>query len=320
MRIPKLTALALVLVCPLAWAEAPPPDPKTEPAGTWRFKEADRAVKVVVIGGSIGAWPNGNFGDFMQGACKNIELVNRSRTGYGAWALKWRFRKQVLENWSVRPKLKDPKLEHWLVYSGGLNSIATPGLTIRHTRGIFVLAKRHGIRSIGLTPSPWGDLKDPRWRDFSGVDYHAKTQRVVDYVMGRLKRSEALAGYTEKGEEGKAEWGEGELPTIAVDLYDSSLRHKDAPLQDRKQLEERWDGSRKLQKQHPDKKTAVEAAMAVPRWFMRPELRAFDHIHPKTEGHKIMAEVACPKLPASWGCDCKLLSKLHWEKGKIVGP
>ncbi len=44
---------------------------------------------------------------------------------------------------------------------------------------------------------------------------------------------------------------------------------------------------------------------------------AFDHIHPNTEGHRLMADLACPKMPASWGCDCPLVKTLVW-KGKIV--
>ena len=50
----------------------------------------------------------------------------------------------------------------------------------------------------------------------------------------------------------------------------------------------------------------VTAAMAaeIPRWFLREELRSFDHIHPNSEGHRLIAEAACPRLPASWGCEC----------------
>jgi lysophospholipase L1-like esterase len=50
-------------------------------------------------------------------------------------------------------------------------------------------------------------------------------------------------------------------------------------------------------------------AADVPRWFMKPDYQAFDHVHPNEEGHRIIAEVTCPKLPASWGCDCSKLEK-----------
>jgi hypothetical protein len=49
-----------------------------------------------------------------------------------------------------------------------------------------------------------------------------------------------------------------------------------------------------------DAATAAE----IPRWFLREELRSFDHIHPNAEGHRLIAEAACPRLPASWGCEC----------------
>jgi hypothetical protein len=49
-----------------------------------------------------------------------------------------------------------------------------------------------------------------------------------------------------------------------------------------------------------DAATAAE----IPRWFLREELRSFDHIHPNSEGHRLIAEAACPRLPASWGCEC----------------
>ncbi|HRI08397.1 MAG TPA: hypothetical protein PKW35_11290, partial [Nannocystaceae bacterium] len=45
-------------------------------------------------------------------------------------------------------------------------------------------------------------------------------------------------------------------------------------------------------------------AAAIPQWFLRAELRSFDHIHPNAEGHRRIAEYACPHLPASWGCEC----------------
>jgi lysophospholipase L1-like esterase len=62
-------------------------------------------------------------------------------------------------------------------------------------------------------------------------------------------------------------------------------------------------GLGKEQRQRRLEADAREAAQ-IPRWYMRPELRSFDHIHPNVEGHRIMAEVACPQLPASWKCSC----------------
>jgi lysophospholipase L1-like esterase len=42
----------------------------------------------------------------------------------------------------------------------------------------------------------------------------------------------------------------------------------------------------------------------LPRWYLRKDLRSFDHIHPNEKGHAIIAETMCPKLPESWGCTC----------------
>ena len=62
---------------------------------------------------------------------------------------------------------------------------------------------------------------------------------------------------------------------------------------------------------HLDEATRVllfesEALMAaeLPRWYLRPELRSFDHIHPNAEGHRLIAATICPKVPENWGCTC----------------
>ena len=34
------------------------------------------------------------------------------------------------------------------------------------------------------------------------------------------------------------------------------------------------------------------------------EYRGFDHVHPNRDGHRVIAETACPQLPPSWGCHC----------------
>jgi len=48
----------------------------------------------------------------------------------------------------------------------------------------------------------------------------------------------------------------------------------------------------------------AQLAAEIPRWYLRRELRSFDHIHPNREGHRLIAETVCPRLPASWGCRC----------------
>ena len=68
-------------------AEAPPPP---EPPPTWRFKQADRPVKVVVLAGSIGAWPKKPYAERLAKLCKNVEVKNLSKVGFGAFQLRQR--------------------------------------------------------------------------------------------------------------------------------------------------------------------------------------------------------------------------------------
>ena len=89
---------------------------------------------------------------------------------------------------------------------------------------------------------------------------------------------------------------------------------------DREPLERRYDRQRKLQKQYPDREKVITTAMDVPKWYLKPELRSFDHIHPNTEGHRVIAKETCGQLPASWGCDCAALDALAVEKGRLVLP
>ena len=59
-----------------------------------------------------------------MGLCRNVEVKNLSKTGYGAYWLRKRFMQQVVENGYVN--LRDPDYEYWLVFQGGLNSVGTP--------------------------------------------------------------------------------------------------------------------------------------------------------------------------------------------------
>ena len=51
----------------------------------------------------------------------------------------------------------------------------------------------------------------------------------------------------------------------------------------------------------------------TPEYFylIKKVLRSFDHTHPNADGHRIMAAVACPSLPASWGCTCEPIDAAH---------
>lgn len=318
MRALMMLSLAILVLTP-APTEAKDDGKPAFKKGTWQFRHKTKPVKVVLLGGSIGATPGEHFRHYLGAACSKVEIRNISKTGYGAWHLKQHFRAQFLENWHVRPSMRDAKLEFWLIYSGGLNSIYSPESTIKQTRDIFVLAHRAKMKVVALSLTPWGSEADKRWRGFGGLDYRTKTQRVVDFVLGRLARNAAMGRHTGKAKADQTTWDAGELPDVAVDLYDSPLRNADAALRARETLEKRYNRRKSLKARWPNAEKAITGAMAVPKWFLRPELKGFDHIHPNGAGHKIMAEQACPKLPQSWGCECAQIKQLGWRKGKVVG-
>ena len=294
---------------PSGEVEAPP-----EPPPTWRFKQADRPVKVVVLAGSIGAWPKQPYAERLAKMCKHIEVKNLSKVGFGAFQLRQRFKQQVLAR---LPQLKQPDNEYWLVFQGGLNSVGTPERTNHDIREMFVLAHSRGFKVVGLSLTPWGDESDKRWVGVGGLKYLRATTRVVDFVLGTLAPREALGEYARQRAAGAdAGWEAEEQADVAVDLYRSSLRAADAPTRDAELLARKLEKDRGWQAAHagldPTARAALvesEAAAAaeVPRWFLREELRSFDHIHPNAEGHRRIAEAACPRLPASWGCECPTL-------------
>lgn len=299
---------------PSGQAQEPPPieaEPVAEPPPTWRFKLADRPVKVVVLAGSIGAWPKQPYAARMQQLCRNVEVKNLSKVGFGAGALRQRFKQQVLDR---LPQLRAPGQELWLVFQGGLNSVGTPQRTNHDIREMFVLAHAKGFKVVGLTLTPWGEETDKRWAGVAGLRYLRATTRVVDFVMGTLSPADALGEFTRKRAAGaEAGWAADERADVAVDLYRSALRDGAAAPRDLAPLEKALTRDRAWQAAHadlaPEARAAAlqaDAALAaeIPRWFMRRELHSFDHIHPNTEGHRLIAEAACPSLPASWGCEC----------------
>jgi hypothetical protein len=285
-----------------------------EPPPTWRFKLADRPVKVVVLAGSIGAWPKQPYAERLQKLCKNVEVKNLSKVGFGAFQLRQRFKQQVLER---LPQLKQPGNEHWLVFQGGLNSVGSPERTNHDIREMFVLAHAKGFKVVGLSLTPWGDESDKRWAGAAGLKYLRATTRVVDFVLGALEPRAALGDFARQRRAGAdAAWEAEEQADVAVDLYRSALRASDAPLREQAALELKLGKDKAWRAAHadlaPDAQVAAlqaEAAVAaeIPRWFLRTELRSFDHIHPNAEGHRLIAEAACPKLPESWGCECPTL-------------
>jgi len=282
---------------------------------TWRFRAEDRPVKVVVIAGSIGAWRDHSYAERFETICARVEVKNLSTVGMGAYALKRRFIEQVLRNWNLR--WRDPLLEYWLVFQGGLNSVGTPAATNHHIRELFVKAHKRGFGVVGLTLTPWGDNADSkRWGPLTGLDYLRRTQRVVDFVLGNLSPEEALGSYGSRRGENAGAWRPDELADVRVNLYDSPLRDSSAPPRDVQLLRERFASQRSWQRAHKDldalaraaalERDAGEAA-TVPQWWLREDLRAFDHIHPNTEGHALISALVCPSLPESWGCTCPTL-------------
>lgn len=303
-------------------ARAQEPDPtgtpvpapvEVEPPPTWRFKHKDRPVKVVVLAGSIGAWPKQPYAERLAAMCSNVEVRNLSKVGFGAFQLRQRFKQQVLDNPYVN--LRDPELEYWLVFQGGLNSVGTPERTNHDIRELFLLAHGRGLEVVALSLTPWGDDSDPkRWAGAAGLRYLRATRTVVDFVLGTLTPREALGDFAGKRAAGaEAGWQPEELPEVAVDLYRSSLRDVAAPLREVEAMRTALAKDGPWKRQHAGlDEAAREAALAadaaeaaeVPRWFLRGDLRSFDHIHPNAEGHRLIAEAACPQLPASWGCSC----------------
>lgn len=294
-----------VLLLPDGAAAKPGVD---EPIGAWAFRTA-RPVKAVVAGGSIAAFQGAGFGDRLQEACAHLEVVNVAKARYSAWAVARRFEAQVLRNPNVDPKAA----ETWVFVLGGLNSVGNPEKTNADVLALYRMAHDAGYKVLGLSLSPWGSESDAkRWTGFAGVGRQDNTRKAVDFVMGRLSPAEALGRHAE----GRTAWKPGDQPDLAVDLYDSPLRDRDAALRAAAPLEAAIDRdpamARRLAevpeaRRKAERKRLVEQARALPRWYLRPDLHSFDSIHPNREGHRIIASLVCQKAPASWGCDCQKL-------------
>jgi hypothetical protein len=305
----------LALLVPLLVSGAAYAGPDKEPIGRWKYKDDARTVKVVVIGGSIANWKAGNFGHYLEAVCSNVEIKNRAKTGYGAPKLKHLFKRQFLQN--PRVKLADERFEYWLMYNGGLNSVFSPEMTIKFTSELFAKAHNKGVKVVAFSLSPWGSDRDKRWHDFGGLAYFDKTRKVVDFVLGKLKRNAALGRFAKPDEREQEAWKAGELPDIAINLFDSPLRNYEVTPRDTERLTRILSRSRALRRKYPNAESAVIRASKVPLWYLKPSLRAFDHIHPNTRGHLEIAKQACPNLPQNWHCSCANLNNVEWRKGKV---
>jgi hypothetical protein len=279
----------------------------------WRFVLRARRVKVVMLAGSIGAFQDHPYARHLHEWCENAEIRNLSRVGYGAHQLYDLLQREVLAN--PRVPFGNAQYELWLLWHGGLNSAQVSFRTNHHIRRAFRDAHRRGMRVVGLSLTPWGTLDDDRrWGGTQALDTYRSTRRVVDFVMGRLDPHDALGPYASYREvAANAPWTEQELADVRIDLYDSPLRDRDAPLRDWDRMralvagDARW---RRLAEPLPiparELRLADDARLLaeLPRWFLRSEYRGFDAIHPNREGHRVIAELVCPRLPASWSCTC----------------
>lgn len=307
------SAATALLVGVVAVAPAQPGYVSDDPE--WRFRQHGRRAKVALIAGSIGAFRDQPYGRLLHEWCEGADIHNLSQVGQGAPALYTRFRTEIIDNPWVPVGSRD--LEVWLLFGGGLNSVGAPERTNRAIRRMFQLAYRRRVGVVGLTLTPWGSAEDDgRWRGARGLHMLRSTRNVVAYVLGRATPSQALGTYARERrgvDHPEAPWREDERPNIAIDLYDSPLRHRDAepwPIESvREQLENdaAWKrqvvGLSEEARRARLERDARELAEA-PRWFLHPEYRGFDHIHPNRAGHYVMAATMCPELPASWRCRC----------------
>jgi hypothetical protein len=274
-------------------------------------------VKVVVIAGSVGAWPKAPYHERLADVCANIEVQNLSKTGIGAFAMKQRFKEQVLDNRSIAPKTAEGE-EYWVLLAAGVNNLYAPETANHHLKNIIVLAHMAGMKAVVLSPTPWGSAKDKRHAGLEGLRRRDATHLVTDFLLGRLPAQAALGTKAAQRPAGAAApWDPLERPDVAIDLFDSPLRDKAATPRDIAALRKALLADRRWRDAHADdddatRNAALEVdakrASEVPQWFMQPHLRAFDGVHPNMDGHRIMASVACPLLPKSWGCRCDALA------------
>lgn len=273
----------------------------------------ERPYKAVVVGGSISLYYAGNFGQYLQFGCKDLEVIHRGKVGAGGHVLAQILRDQVIGDKALMKHLADGK--GWILFQGGLNSVGSPESTAWQLSRLFLAAHQAGLKVLALSLTPWGSAADPRFEGWKGLRILRATEQVVDFVLGRLTPKQALGKRAADRADDK--WLPGELPAIAVDLLQSPLRAgKAAGLRDRAELERTFAAS-PYKKQAGQKAVLVAAAQAVPQFFMHTKFHDFDHVHPNSAGHRLIAALACQQAPAEWGCDCDAIRRAEW-KGKVV--
>ncbi len=255
---------------------------------------------MVLVGGSIAAYPRGGFADFLAAACPGVEIVNLSKSKLGVGALRRRFEDLAL----TRPL--SPGVERWLMFNGGLNSIANPRLVLRELGKMFSEAHRRGWKVLALSVTPWGSESSRYWRGLAGLGMVEGMERVV----AALGDPSAWTRYPDSA------------PDRWVDLLHGDLRYKDAPPRDIGPLlralerDRRW--SRRLRglRGEARKQAALEIATRaaeVPTYHLAPRYRSFDSTHPNREGHRVIAELVCPHMPEAARCDCEAMGRMVWD-------
>lgn len=289
--------------------------PKPEGPPRWRFRKDERTVKLIVLAGSIGARPSGSYSHHIESMCSNVEVKNLSKTGFGAAKLAQRFEDRAIKNRYA--KLNLPQFQYWLLFGGGLNSVGVPERTNHAMRKLFVRVHKLGFSVLALSLTPWGSDEDKRrWAGVAGFRYLQATQKIVDFVMGRLNPPQALGDHYAKRRKGfdPVQFQAEELPDLAIDLFDSPLRHYGARSRNLANTQRRLAKNRYWKRQNQDLGPADRNAQLqadalktaeIPQFYLHPRLHSFDAIHPNARGHKLMADLVCPSLPADWGCTCE---------------
>lgn len=276
----------------------------------WRTQ---RPIKAVVLGGSISMYYAGNFGQFLHYGCRDLEVINRGQVGAGARKILGNLREQVVaeKGFSVLPG------KGWVIVQGGLNSVWAPQSTSWWLSRIFVEAHDAGFQVAALSLSPWGSDDDPRFDGWKGLRLHVATEHVVDFVLGRLKPAEALGRRAGQRTGASDTWESNELPDLAVDLWRSPLKAGNAAkLREAGPLDASYGSGPGAH--HPDERKAwIDRARATPRQYLAKTYHDFDHIHPNTAGHRLIAALLCQQAPKEWRCDCDAIRHAQW-KGKVV--
>jgi len=278
-----------------------------------------RVHKAVVVGGSISMYYAGNFGQYLHFGCRDLEVLNRGKVGAGGAALGRLLQESVIGDQALMAGMTKGKA--WVLFQGGLNSVARPESTAAWLAKLFRTAHTAGLAVVGLTLTPWGKDGDARFAGWDGVRLHRATEHVSRFILGRLTPKEALGPRAkDRPKEFGEAWAQGELPVLGIDLLHSSLQAgASAPLRPSGPLEATFAASA-YAKQGGDKERWLAEARSVPQRFMANQYHDFDHIHPNGAGHRLIAALVCQEAPAGWGCDCDAIRRARW-KGKVVaGP